>query len=72
VLPPSVRARVGVEAATSFGWHRWIGDHGTTVTLDRFGASGPAEELFEKFGFTSDNVASVARELLDQLDQLDG
>jgi transketolase len=72
VLPPSVRARVGVEAATSFGWHRWIGDHGTTVTLDRFGASGPAEELFEKFGFTSDNVASVARELLEQLEQLDG
>jgi transketolase len=72
VLPPSVRARVGVEAATSFGWHRWIGDHGTTVTLDRFGASGPAEELFEKFGFTSDNVASVARELLERVDQLGG
>jgi transketolase len=72
VLPPSVRARVAVEAATSFGWHRWIGDHGTTVALDRFGASGPAEELFEKFGFTSDNVASVARELLERLDQLDG
>jgi transketolase len=68
VLPPSVRARVAVEAATSFGWHRWIGEHGATVTLDRFGASGPAEQLFEKFGFTADHVADVAREVLTRLE----
>jgi transketolase len=64
VLPPSVRARVAVEAATSFGWERFVGDLGAVVGLDRFGASAPAERLFAEFGFTVDNVARVARETL--------
>jgi transketolase len=61
VLPPSVRARVAVEAATSFGWHRWIGDHGRFVGMDTFGASAPAEDLYAHFGITAAAVADAAR-----------
>ncbi|MDH3270291.1 MAG: transketolase [Gemmatimonadota bacterium] len=64
VLPPSVTARVSVEAASSFGWHRWVGSAGGSVALDHFGASAPAEVLFEKYGFTVENVVSTARESL--------
>jgi transketolase len=64
VLPPSVRARVSVEAGSTFGWTRWVGDAGACVGLDHFGASAPAEVLFEKFGFHVENVAAVARGVL--------
>ncbi|MEX0868782.1 MAG: transketolase C-terminal domain-containing protein, partial [Nitriliruptoraceae bacterium] len=64
VLPPQVTARVAVEAATTFGWERWVGDRGRVVGIDRFGASAPAERLFDAFGFTPANVATVAREVL--------
>ena len=56
--------RVGVEAGVSLGWHRWIGPRGALVTMDRFGASGPGGELMEHFGFTTENVADVARRAL--------
>jgi transketolase len=65
VLPPAVRARVAVEAGVTLGWERWVGDAGAVVGLDRFGASAPAERLFEEFGFTADDVAVVARDVLD-------
>ncbi len=64
VLPPAVRARVAVEAAVPFGWERWVGDAGAVIGMERFGASAPAEELFEAFGFTAANVVEVAREVL--------
>lgn len=64
VLPPSVGARVSIEAGSTFGWERYVGTAGRSIGLDRFGASAPAEVLFEKFGFTVDNVASTASELL--------
>jgi transketolase len=64
VLPPSVTARVVVEAGVSLGWERIAGDRGTIIGLDRFGASAPAEILFEKFGFTVDNVVQAAKVLL--------
>ncbi len=64
VLPPSLRARVSVEAATSFGWHRWLGDGGEAVSLDHFGASAPGERLFEEFGFTARHVAETLRRVL--------
>jgi len=64
VLPPTVRARVAIEAATPFGWERWVGDAGAIIGMERFGASAPAEELFEAFGFTGTNVADVARGVL--------
>jgi transketolase len=64
VLPPAVRARVAVEAGVTHGWHRYVGDIGEVVGLDRFGASAPAGRLFDEFGFTADNVAAAARRSL--------
>jgi transketolase len=61
VLPPTVRARVAVEAATSFGWDRWVGDAGRVVGIDTFGASAPAPDLYEHFGITAEAVAEAAR-----------
>jgi transketolase len=63
VVPPGVRARLSVEAATTFGWTRWVGDHGDSLGVDRFGASAPGEVVLERFGFTPDNVADRARAL---------
>jgi transketolase len=64
VLPAACRRRLAVEAAASFGWERWTGLDGETVTLDRFGASAPGDVLFEHFGFTADNVYARAKALL--------
>jgi transketolase len=64
VLPPTVRARVGVEQASTFGWHRYVGDYGRVVGMHTFGASAPLKELLTKFGFTADSVAQAARESL--------
>jgi transketolase len=64
VLPPSVRARVGIEQASTFGWHRYVGDDGRVVGMHTFGASAPLKELLTKFGFTADSVAQAARESL--------
>jgi transketolase len=67
VLPPGARARVAVEAGVALGWERWVGEGGAVVGLDRFGASAPAERLFEEFGFTADHVAEVARGVLGRV-----
>ena len=56
VLPHDVRARVAVEAAADFGWGKYVGLDGATVTMKGFGASAPAAKLFEKFGFSKENV----------------
>ncbi len=60
VLPCDVRARVAVEAASSFGWAKYVGLDGDTVTIDHFGASAPAGVLFEKFEFTAAKVVETA------------
>ena len=67
VLPPSVKARVVVEAATSFGWHRWTGSNGRFVTLERFGASAPGAVALKNLGFTPENVVKAAKESLKSL-----
>ncbi|MGA7827956.1 MAG: transketolase [Geobacteraceae bacterium] len=64
VLPPSVTSRLAVEAGSSFGWHEWVGDRGAIIALDHFGASAPAEEIFKQFGFTVENVVTMARKLV--------
>jgi transketolase len=64
VLPSLVTARVSIEAGCSQGWHRYVGDRGATVAVDRFGASAPAEKLRAPFGFTPANVANRLRALL--------
>ncbi|MFJ4833953.1 transketolase [Streptomyces sp. NPDC088747] len=62
VLPPSVKARVSVEAGIGLTWHRFVGDAGRIVSLEHFGASADGKVLFREFGFTAENVASAARE----------
>ena len=64
VLPSNVTKRVAVEAAADFGWGRYVGLDGAYVTMQSFGASAPAAKLFEKFGFTKDNVVKTVKELL--------
>jgi transketolase len=64
VLPPAVTRRVAVEAATSFGWERWIGQQGKFIGIDDFGASAPANILYEKFGITVDNIVAAAKSLM--------
>ncbi len=64
VLPSAVTARVVVEAGVTGGWWRYAGPGGRVIGMDRFGESGPAGELFEHFGFTTDNVVKVAKELI--------
>ena len=64
VLPASVRKRLVVEASSSFGWHKYSGFDGDTVSIDRFGASAPGPVCLEKFGFTVANVVAKANALL--------
>jgi transketolase len=67
VLPPSVRARVSVEAGSQQGWWKYVGSDGACVSIDNYGASASADQLFAKLGFTADNVAAVARAVLDRV-----
>ncbi|WP_210400069.1 transketolase [Corynebacterium sp. HMSC04H06] len=64
VLPAKVRARVSVEAAVAQPWHKYTGTFGRNISLEHYGASAPAEELFEKFGFTAQAVVEAAQESL--------
>lgn len=63
VLPAAVRKRVVVEASSSFGWHKYTGFDGASVSIDSFGASAPGGVCLEKFGFTVDNVVATAKAL---------
>ncbi|QCX75844.1 Transketolase [Streptomyces sp. YIM 121038] len=62
VLPPSVKARVAVEAGIGLTWHKYVGDAGRIVSLEHFGASADGKVLFREFGFTADAVAAAAQE----------
>ncbi|MGA5065753.1 transketolase [Streptomyces exfoliatus] len=62
VLPPSVKARVAVEAGIGLTWHRYVGDAGRIVSLEHFGASADAKVLFREFGFTPEAIVAAARE----------
>ncbi len=64
VIPRDVPARVSIEAGVSLGWHRWVGDRGVVIGLDRFGASGPGSVLVKQFGFTADNIVRAALSLV--------
>jgi transketolase len=69
VLPPSVRARVAVEAGIGLTWYRYVGDAGRIISLEHFGASADAKVLFREFGFTAEAVAAAARESLAAADR---
>jgi len=60
VLPPDVRARVSIEAASTLGWARWVGERGIAYGIDHFGTSAPAAAIAEKYGFTPEHIAQVA------------
>ncbi len=64
VLPASVKKRVSVEAGSTFGWHKYVGSEGAVIGMDTFGASAPGPIVYEKFGFTVDNVLATARKVL--------
>ncbi|MGV1005636.1 MAG: transketolase [Candidatus Nanopelagicales bacterium] len=64
VIPPAVKARVSVEAGSDQGWWKYVGDAGECVAIDHYGDSGAADVLFEKFGFTVDNVVAKAKKSL--------
>ncbi len=67
VLPPSVEARVSVEAGITFGWERWVGPRGTSVGVDRFGASAPYQRILEELGLTAEAVAAAAAGVLERV-----
>ncbi|MBV8417049.1 MAG: transketolase [Verrucomicrobia bacterium] len=64
VLPPSVKARVAIEQASTFGWDRYVGEEGRVIGMHTFGASAPLKELQKKFGFVPDQVVAIAKEVL--------
>lgn len=67
VLPPSIPARLAVEAGISMGWCRYVGDHGDVIAVDRFGASAPGPVVMKEYGFSVENVCKRALALLEKL-----
>lgn len=65
VLPSKVKARLAVEMAASFGWHRYVGDHGDVLGIDTFGASAKGPKVIEEYGFTAQNIVAKFKELLN-------
>jgi transketolase len=66
VIPPVVKARVGIEAGVELGWSKWLGDNGIFIGISSFGASAPAKVCFEKFGITVDKVVTAAKESIEK------
>lgn len=66
ILPTAVTKRVAIEAGISLGWERYTGANGSIISIDTYGASGPGTEVMEYFGFSSSNVVSVAKQLLNK------
>nr|WP_154663142.1 transketolase [Bacillus massiliigorillae] len=66
VLPPSVTKRLGIEMAASFGWHKYVGNEGDVLCIDQWGASAPGEVVMAKYGFTTENVVSKVKALLQK------
>jgi transketolase len=64
VLPAKIKARLAIEAGVSMGWAKYVGDAGDTLSVDRFGASAPAEDVFRDYGFTVENVVKKAKKLM--------
>lgn len=67
ILPRNIRARVAVEAASPFGWHKYVGLDGEVIAMESFGASGKSDILFKEFGFTVENVVEKVKNVLKNL-----
>ena len=66
VLPPEVTVRLAIEAGVPQGWYRYVGDGGDVIAIEGFGASAPYKVLWEEYGFTAENVAARALEVLER------
>jgi transketolase len=66
VLPPHVRARLSVEPGVELGWSKWVGDQGSSISIEHFGASAPGEQVLSEFGFNVDNVVARATAVLER------
>jgi transketolase len=64
VLPPSIKARVSIEAGIAQGWRDYVGDSGASISLEHYGASAGANVLFDKFGFNVANVIKTVKKVL--------
>lgn len=64
VLPGNVKRRISVEAASTFGWHKWVGTEGVVMGIDRFGESAPFEQVYEHLGLTVESVVEEAEKLM--------
>ncbi|MGD9077815.1 MAG: transketolase [Desulfobacterales bacterium] len=64
VLPPEIKIKIAIEAGSALGWHRYVGDSGHIMALDRYGASAPSKILYEKFGLTADRIVEKALEIV--------
>jgi transketolase len=71
VLPRGIKKRVTVEAGSPIGWHRWAGDEGSVIGVERFGVSAPGQEVLAHLGFTEDHVAAAALRLLGKSEEAD-
>jgi transketolase len=69
VLPPAIRARVGIEAASPMGWLQWVTEDGEMLAIDHFGASAPAERIYEEFGLTAENAVAAVKRTLERTRQ---
>jgi transketolase len=65
ILPPNVEKRLSIEAASSLGWERWVGQRGKIISIDQFGSSAPGSQVLSRYGFNEDNVIQAALDLLD-------
>jgi transketolase len=66
VFPVSIKARLAVEAGVAQGWERWVGDQGSIISIEKFGASAPYQTIYTHYGLTVENVLSQARVLLSR------
>lgn len=70
VIPQKVKARIAVEAGVAMGWEKYVGESGEVISIEKFGASAPAEVLFDKYGFSSEQIADSAFRVLEKLRKL--
>ena len=66
VLPPSIKARIAIEAGSTYYWYQWVGSEGAVIGLDRYGESAPGSIVFEALGFTVENVVATVKQVLDK------
>jgi len=65
VIPPNIKARVGIEAAAGLGWEKWLGEKGVFIGMTGFGCSAPAKQAFENFGITTENIIAAAKKTIN-------